>query len=310
MLSGIGKWLRDHPWGAVFGFAFGLGSSFVLTEAGGLSDDLHPLFEALITRTGWPLVAIGFVGGVAVYFYELGRRHGRREGAPVIAPTTGVDVAPDAGRGAAFEREGDQVRAWGGGGGGGQGPGQRGGDGGGISYTPDGALQAHGGKAADAQAMGAHYDARDRQRIRDALREIKEIMVRLAEANTELHAITSRIRQGLGTPDAAAASVSLSALQDELSATRVRIATRFVHGQDDGNEIHAILGNRDVLNLVVVACENALKATDAAATSPAYLREVFEPHLKALDEARSQLAEWISHSLQNIERRRREIGGD
>lgn len=190
-----------------------------------------------------------------------------------------------------------------------------GGKGGDVTPLPGGGFYisgAGGGAGGSAPPRGTHYDATDRQRVRDALREAKDIMTELANANVELHRLIPVVRDGIGTSDAAAAASSLAEMREELVAVRSRILTRFVHGQDDGDEVHAVLDSAtsDVLNLVATSITQALKAADAATANPPDLREFFEPHFRALGEAQSKFADWVSQSLRRIDDRRRELGGE
>jgi hypothetical protein len=172
--------------------------------------------------------------------------------------------------------------------------------------VPPSILAGTGGKGGDGgNPVPSHWDAVDRQRIRDALREAKEIMTDLANANVQLHSLVSRIRSKRAMGE-------LTSLREHFATVRARITTRFIHGQDDGNEVHAALASstHDVLNLVTTSIDQALKAADAAEASPQHVSEFFEPHFRALADAQSRLADWVSQSLGRIEKRRREIPGD
>lgn len=80
MFEKLATWLRRHPWRAFAAFSGSVGFALVLTEMGGL-DDGAPTWATFFVRLGWPLLALGILGSVAGYFYDLGR-HAPKETKP------------------------------------------------------------------------------------------------------------------------------------------------------------------------------------------------------------------------------------
>lgn len=156
---------------------------------------------------------------------------------------------------------------------------------------------------------GAHYDARDRQIVRDALRELNTMLRDLAQVQVNVHAVAGRVRGSVGRPKSGEVVFALTSAKDYFEETRLRIGQRFENGRDDGNEAWAILGAGDPLNREIVAIEGVLKVMKSLSQSPD-MSEFVESALSLLLTANAQLGDWISASLPRIDARRKELGGD
>jgi hypothetical protein len=155
-----------------------------------------------------------------------------------------------------------------------------------------------------------HYDAVDRQRVRDALRELRDMLNGLSDLHMESHRLADRAWNAIGKPDATATvRFMLPTIREQFAEALLAIGVRFVHGRDDeSDEALAILGDRGRLSQAIAAIDGVIKPFSIQAPADD-LREVIRPHWAAWSEANSQLGEWINVCKAKVERRRRDLGG-
>jgi|GEM_PF-4565424 len=124
---------------------------------------------------------------------------------------------------------------------------------------------------------GAHYDARDRQLVRDALRELDSIIWdRVSPAQLTLHKLVHRAYQSVQTGSADrlyGAIDEIVAATEVLKAVHKDLVAKFTHGRDTGEEAWAIIDINYPLTKVTVAADeyvSMLKSIRIESGAPAY----------------------------------------
>lgn len=171
-------------------------------------------------------------------------------------------------------------------------------------------------KQADADvkpARGAHYDAADRQLVRNGLREFNSILWdKISPVQLDLHnqAIDAALL-AIGRGELPAAFNRLGEHVIALQAARQELRERFVSGRDDGDEVWAIYGARDPLSGVINAIGAYRLALEDMPEWPSdALRDFANLRARELRDENGHLGNWVGRCIEEIRARRKELGGN
>jgi hypothetical protein len=161
---------------------------------------------------------------------------------------------------------------------------------------------------------GAHYDARDRQLVRDGLRELNTVLWdRVSPAQQTLHRLTNEGMNYVRT-DPSRVGPTIEEFGPNIEALRMArkvLQDRFISGRDTGDEVWAIIGSVDQIIASIGAAEEFIEALKS--TQKADIPELFDfanARRTTLNIALNDLSMWIDHSIKAIAARRKELGGD
>ena len=155
----------------------------------------------------------------------------------------------------------------------------------------------------------SHYDEEDKQRVRDALRDLEStILDDVSGLQLEVHRAVPVLSQNAGTTNAPPLLDRMAEISDSLRATQGELARRFPQGRDIGDEVWDVLGELPLMAEVVALMDYMEAVKSLPPGSPPELRRLIGSQEAALQKANFALGNWVGEFNNRLRDKRKALG--